>query len=124
MWCPPTVAGVSPTLVDADLPPAQALDAPTAATVKLSLRQVALLYVYEGKAIPKAADEIAQQHGHRSGAKLYEHYRKLIHHTGRTGVEGQQLAPMINDIAAVIIRLAGKARQQAESELQTLKARK
>jgi len=91
---------------------------------KLSLRQVALLHIYQSIVIPKAADEIARKHGHTSGAKLYEHYRKLSHRTGRIGVEGQQLAPMLGDIVAVIPHLTGIALQQAESELQTLNAKK
>ena len=117
---------MSPTPAIADLPPTQALDAPTAATAKTSLRQVALLYVYEGKVIPKAADEIARQYGHKSGAKLYQHYLTVSQRAGRIGedVVGQKLAPMIKDIAAVIGQLTGKSQQQAESELQTLEARK
>jgi hypothetical protein len=109
--------------------PTQAADATTAPRASrpaahLSLRQVALLHIYQSLVIPKAADEIARKYGHTSGAKLYEHYRKLSHRTGRTGVEGQQLLPMLGDIAAVIPHLDGVARQNAENELQTLNAKK
>jgi hypothetical protein len=107
-----------------DTPAPVATPAPGAG--QLSLRQVALLHVYEGKVIPKAADAIAQLYGHKSGAKLYAHYLTVSQRAGRTGVDiaGQKLAPMIKDIAAVIDRLTGSVRQLAESELQTLEARR
>lgn len=93
---------------------------------KLTLRQVALLYAYEKKVIPKAADEIARHYGHQSGAKLYGHYLTMSQRAGRTGedIQGQKLVPMIKDIIAVIPHLSSARKQEAESELQTLKARK
>lgn len=96
------------------------------ASAQLSLRQVALLYTYENKVIPKAADEVARQYGHQSGAKLYERYLTVSQRAGRVGddITGQKLVPMIKDITRVVARLSGSARQQAESELQTLEARK
>ena len=49
-------------------------------TVKLDLRQVALLYIYQGKVIPPApaADAIAKEYNHKSRKVLYEHSRKLL----------------------------------------------
>ena len=94
---------------------------------KLNLRQVALLFVYTGGIIPKGgANEIAQRYDHKSGQKLYEHYRTLSQRAGRTGddIRNQRLPSMIKGIAAVIPHLTGKARQLAESELQELLTRK
>lgn len=93
---------------------------------KLGLRQVALLYVYESKVIPKAADEIARHYGYQSGAKLYAHYLTVSQRAGRTGdeIKGQKLPSLIKDIVGVIPHLSNAAKQQAESELQTLKVRK
>ena len=93
----------------------------------LSLRQVALLYTYQKKGIPKAAaSSIARQHGHESGAKLYGHYSTVSQRAGRIGddITGQKLAPMIKDITAVIPHLSSAQQQQAENELKTLQARK
>ena len=108
--------------------PSQSLLPPpeTKGASPLSLRQVALFYAYNDKVIPKAADEIAKEYGHQSGAKLYLHYLTVSQRAGRIGddVTGQKLPPMIKDIAAVIPRLSGKALQKAQSEMQTLEARK
>ena len=106
-------------------PPAQEVVRPVKSD-KLTLRQVALLHIYKGKVIPKAADAIAKEYGHQSGAKLYSHYLTVSQRAGRTGedIEGQKLAPMIKTIKGLIPHLSGPARQQAESELQTLEARK
>jgi hypothetical protein len=90
----------------------------------LSLRQVALLHIYQGHIIAdKEANAIAQQYGHQSGPKLYEHFRKLVRPSQRIGVEGKMLAPLIADVTKVIAHLAGTPRQQAERELQTLQAK-
>ena len=93
---------------------------------KLSLRQVALLYVYSGRVIPPTADAIAQQYGHASGRTLYKRYLIVIQRAGRIGedVQGKALAPMLADITAVIPHLTGPHRQQAENERQTLEAKK
>ena len=94
---------------------------------QLSLQQVALLYTYQNKGIPKAAAaSIARQHGHESGAKLYGHYTTVSQRAGRVGddITGQKLAPMVKNITAVIPHLSGAQQQQAENELKTLQARK
>lgn len=93
-------------------------------SVKLSLRQVALLHIYQGFAIPTAADSIAHAHGHTSGKRLYELYTRFAHGiNNRTGVEGRAIRPMVSDISAVIPLLTGTSRQDAEKELQTLEAK-
>ncbi|MBJ6111790.1 hypothetical protein JAO73_22410 [Hymenobacter sp. BT523] len=92
---------------------------------KLSLRQIALLHIYQGRVIPKAADEIAKAYGHNSGAKLYGHYLKLSSRTGRTGddIKGQRLASMLDAISRLLPFLDGAAYEQAKRELTTLEAR-
>jgi hypothetical protein len=93
---------------------------------KLTLRQVALLYVYTGQVIPPSADAIAQQYGHASGRTLYKRYLAVMQRNGRVGedIQGKVLVPMLADITAVIQHLTGPHRQQAENERQTLEARK
>jgi hypothetical protein len=93
----------------------------------LTLQQIALLYAYEGKAIPKAdANEIAREYGHKSGGKLYDHYRTVCQRAGRVGdeIRGQRLVPMIKNIKVVVPYLTGIQQRQAEIELQTLEARR
>lgn len=99
-------------------------DATLVKSIGLTLRQVALLHIYQGHIIPREAGEIARQYGHQSGQALYEHSRKLTLPSQRAGADGKALAPMIADITKVIAHLSGTARQQAESELQTLQAKK
>ena len=91
-------------------------------TVKLDLRQVALLYIYQDKVIPPAlaADAIAKEYGHKSGKALYERSLKLLRTTDRTGVRPRARPKMIKDITAVIPLLTGVAQQKAKGELKEL----
>jgi hypothetical protein len=100
------------------------VDTASVKPIRLTLRQVALLHIYQGYIIhPKEANAIAKQYGYKSGPKLYDHFRKLVRPSQRIGVEEKMLAPMISDVTMVIAHLAGTARQQAENELQTLQAK-
>lgn len=97
-------------------------------TIK-TMRQVALLYIYQNAPILHAqASAIAEKYGFSSptsGQKLYSTYNKLAHQTAaRTGVASKGLRLMINDIIAVLPHLTENGRQQAEKEIQTLKAQK
>ncbi|WP_305033451.1 hypothetical protein [Hymenobacter convexus] len=84
----------------------------------LSLRQIALLYVYQGKAMPTNADAIALKYGHTSGRKLRELYIEMDHRTNRLGMDNKQMRNiMIKNISAVIPYLADAALQKATSEL-------
>ena len=99
-----------------------------AATLK-TMRQVALLHIYQNATIPHAqASAIAEKYGFSSptsGQKLYGIYNTLAHQTAaRTGVASKGLRLMIADITAVLPHLTESGRQQAESELQTLEVRK
>ncbi|WP_345074092.1 hypothetical protein [Hymenobacter fastidiosus] len=91
-------------------------------TVKLDLRQVALLYIYQGKVIPPApeADAIAKQYHHKSGHSLYNRSLKLLEPADRTGVSVKARPKMIKDITAVIPLLTGAAQQKAKKELEKL----
>ncbi|WP_140468271.1 hypothetical protein [Hymenobacter nivis] len=95
-------------------------------TVKLELRQVALLYIYQGKVIPPApaADAIAKEYGHKSGKRLYDKARELRNPTDRTGVSAPARPKMIKDITAVIPLLTGIAQQTAKGELKQLTKQK
>jgi hypothetical protein len=109
-------------------PAAEAARAATAKLIaeppKLSLRQVALLYIYTGQQIPNSeANTIAQAHGHTSGEKLYKHYNSLAQIEDRTHISGRAVKPLIEDVQAVISQLSGQQRQYAESELKTLKSK-
>ena len=90
--------------------------------IKLSLRQVALLFIYRDKTIGrgKEADNIAQQYGYKSGEKLYKHYIKYLRTCDRTGVEGRAIKPFIEDILAITPYLNSQQQAQAETELETI----
>ena len=109
-------------------PAAMVLADAGAATLK-TMRQVALLHIYQNATIPHAqASAIAEKYGFSSptsGQKLYGIYNTLAHQTAaRTGVASKGLRLMIADITAVLPHLTESGRQQAESELQTLEVRK
>ncbi|MBC6991678.1 hypothetical protein [Hymenobacter sp. BT491] len=98
----------------------------TPAAVPLTLRQVALLHIFAKKPAIKRdsrADAIARAEGHTSGPKLYDHYRKLSKKTGITGMEGDELPSMINDIEVVLLRLDAAHQQGAKDALEVLRAK-
>ncbi|GAB3728886.1 hypothetical protein GCM10027594_10930 [Hymenobacter agri] len=97
----------------------KAVDAP-----KLSLRQVALLYIYKRQHIPNSgANAIARANGHTSGEKLYKHYNNLSKNENRTCIDGRALQPLIKDVQAVLPWLSGQQKEYVESELKTLKSK-
>lgn len=90
----------------------------------LTLRQIALLHIYQDKLINRSlANQIAQHYGHKSGEKLYKHYIKHTRTSDRTGIEGKQIDPVLKDINAIIHLLNERQKQQAESEIKTIKAK-
>ena len=107
-----------------------ATESPTSpVTPGLSLRQVALLFIYNGEPLnrPKANHEATKAGftSPTSGQKLMQYYNALAHHvTNRIGVEKKALSDMIKDITAVLPALVGTSRQHAESELKTLEAKR
>jgi len=92
---------------------------------KLSMKQIALKYVYEGKGITKEnCNEIVKQYGHNSGQKLYQEYGKFIHKTNRTGrptpATPKKFENKIYLIGSVIDILEAPYKQRAIDELSIL----
>ncbi|GAB4044910.1 hypothetical protein GCM10028774_65810 [Spirosoma jeollabukense] len=92
---------------------------------KLSLRQIALLYIYQDKSISrgKIADSIAKEYGKRSGERLYSLYTKFLQTSKRTNIDGRMIKQFIDDIEKVIPHLSDQQRQKAETELKTISAK-
>ncbi len=92
---------------------------------KLSLRQVALFYIYEGMPIARSSMKaIALKYNHNSGDRLYNLYKKFVEPQNRLAVgEIKQARPLIRDIECVIGQLSEKARNQAQRELKTIRDR-
>lgn len=74
---------------------------------KLSLRQIALFYIYEMKLINSSnSNSIAKDHGHTSGSKLVQHYNKYRLTNDRIGTEtSKQLSTNKLDLIISIIPL-------------------
>lgn len=92
----------------------------------LSLRQIALKYVYEGTQITrKNGKEIATQHGYTSGEKLFHHYTYYSSNANRTGqptlCTPTKLLNKIKLFESVIAKLATDKQKRAVDELKILK---
>lgn len=74
---------------------------------KLSLKQIALFYIYEMKLINSSnSNSIAKDHGHTSGSKLVQHYNKYRLTNDRIGTEtSKQLSTNKLDLIISIIPL-------------------
>ena len=108
-------AGASGDTPESAPPPAQ-----------LSLRQVALLYIFNRKPAIKRderANEIARQYGHNSGARLYGHYCKLSKPTGITGLEGKEIPDAIKAIEGILPLLFEAPKQAANEALRVLRVK-
>ncbi|MCR5888018.1 hypothetical protein LRS06_09570 [Hymenobacter sp. J193] len=93
----------------------------------LSLRQVALLYIYQER--PKleslvTARRLAEQAGLKSGALVLKHYSRLKTISERIRVDGRQTKHLINDIETVIPYLSGNQKKAAENEVFILRGKK
>lgn len=99
-----------------------------AANSGLTLRQIALLSIYRRVPLTRPqADEVAHAAGYTSptsGRKLMEHYNALDRPSERINVAGEALRAMLKAIEGVIPHLTGGSKQQAQSELQTLEAKR
>jgi hypothetical protein len=100
-------------------------------SAKLTHRQIALLYIYQGISLDEAlATQVGKENGHKSdtsGRKIMtDHYHPLRGPANnRTGVEGKTaIANMSKAIEGVILHLPEDKRQQAEDELQSLRDKK
>lgn len=94
--------------------------------IKLKLRQVALMYIYERWPLPKdQADSIVQRYGNTSGHKLYTEYLRYSRSVNeRTGVEGKAVDAMIKSIEGILPDLSEAARKRAEDNISILKEEK
>ncbi|WP_157887107.1 hypothetical protein [Hymenobacter sp. PAMC 26628] len=125
---PPTNAVEELSLDSAEPTKPLVVQSVTETSRKLSIRQVALLHIYRGSAaIINDAKQVALDAGYKkptSGQQLKGHYNKLSRQiSNRIGVEGKASTDMAKDISKVIPYLTGAAQQQAERELQTIKAK-
>ncbi|GAB2478313.1 hypothetical protein GCM10011375_18810 [Hymenobacter qilianensis] len=94
----------------------------------LTLRQVALIAIYQGKVIRNdiRAKQLAEENGHRSpnsGTKLYQRYIEIAQVGDRINVTGKKIKPLINAIESVIPYLNKQQREQADNELSTIRAK-
>lgn len=92
---------------------------------KQSLKQIALMYVYEGKIITREnANQIAVKFGHNSGEKLYQHFTTYSNRTDRKAdPEGKiLLRNKIQLFESVIELLSEKAKLKALTELEILRS--
>jgi len=94
--------------------------------VKLSLRQIALLQIYQGKPIQDIdrAMVLAVENGYKSGEALLKKSNEFRSQTDRIGVDGRRVNSMIMDIEAIIPLLDGAKKLNAESELNTIKTKR
>ncbi|GAB3995159.1 hypothetical protein GCM10028807_34600 [Spirosoma daeguense] len=88
----------------------------------LSLRQIALLFIYQNKPLSRGdeANKVARQYQHQSGERLYKLYNKYSRTCDRTGVEGKAIKPLIKDIEKIMPYLNEQQRRQAQTEIQTI----
>jgi hypothetical protein len=96
---------------------------------KLSIQQVALKLVYEGKHLTReTAREIIKEYGHNSGDGLYNAYSKYSNSNDRTAHPNpfteRKLKNKINLFEFVVNILEEPYRLRAESELDILKSYK
>ncbi len=88
---------------------------------KLTLKEIALIYIYNDTPISKQNNnDIAQKYEHQSGHKLYQHYNKYRSKTQRTGAEdtAKKTENKINLIKGIIKHLNNQ--EQAKSDLEAL----
>ncbi|MCD8449298.1 hypothetical protein LNI98_06295 [Tenacibaculum dicentrarchi] len=94
--------------------------------IKLSIKQVALKYIYEGKHITRQnSNSIIKEYGHTSGDKLYNEYTRYSSKTNRTGNENTQkkLENKIKLIESVISLLSIENQDKPKKEITDLKAK-
>lgn len=93
---------------------------------ELSINQIALKYFYENKSITRDnGNEIAIQHGHNSGEKLFQRFTFFSSTTNRTGrptpCTPKKLNNKIQLFEGVILLLPKNSQQRAKDEIQILK---
>ncbi|MCD8409671.1 hypothetical protein [Tenacibaculum finnmarkense] len=94
--------------------------------IKLSIKQVALKYIYEGKSITRQnSNSIIKEYGHTSGDKLYNEYTRYSSKTNRIANEEteQKLKNKIKLIESVISLLSIENQEKPKKEITDLKAK-
>ncbi|WP_172504938.1 hypothetical protein [Tenacibaculum finnmarkense] len=94
--------------------------------IKLSIKQVALKYIYEGKSITRQnSNSIIKEYGHTSGDKLYNEYTRYSSKTNRIANEEteQKLKNKIKLIESVISLLSIENQEKPRKEITDLKAK-
>ncbi|WP_233897716.1 hypothetical protein [Tenacibaculum piscium] len=94
--------------------------------IKLSIKQVALKYIYEGKSITRQnSNSIIKGYGHTSGDKLYNEYTRYSSKANRTANEEteQRLKNKIKLIESVISLLSIENQDKPKKEITDLKAK-
>ncbi|QDK77756.1 hypothetical protein EXU85_03765 [Spirosoma sp. KCTC 42546] len=95
------------------------------AAPKLSLREVALLYIYRDQTIERIdSNTIAKHYGYTSGEKLMQHYNKLSQTNERTGLEGKEIIPMINSMKKVKPFLTNIQQKRIDTDLLVLEGKR
>lgn len=94
---------------------------------RLSLHQIALIHVYEGKQITRAnGGSIAKEHGHTSGEALFQRYTLWSSATNRKAKPDppskKKLINKIERLESVIPLLSDNAKPRAIDELRILKS--
>lgn len=93
---------------------------------KLSVPQIALIYVYEGKSITREnAQEIANKYGHNSAQSLFQkftYYSSAANRKGRpTPATPKKFKNKIELLQSVLPHLSEEAKPRVNDEIQTLK---
>jgi len=93
----------------------------------LSLPQIAIIHVYNGNQITRVnGDEIAKQHNHTSGEKLFQHYSFYSSATNRKGkptpCTPKRLKNKIDLFESILQHLNDSAKQRANDEIKILKS--
>ena len=113
------------TLIEHEMPIIEKNDSENINHPKISLQQIALLYVWEGKLITKEnSDQLAREFGYKSGAKLYQKYTRWSKRTNRVADPDGSTAEIKHKIElfeSVIELLPMACKAKAREELQILK---
>lgn len=89
---------------------------------KLSLSQIALIYVYNGEQITRHnGNEVAAKYGHKSGDKLYQNYNRYNSKSNRMGSGTEKEDNYkINLLQSVVALVNTDKKQQVLDEIETL----
>jgi hypothetical protein len=88
----------------------------------LSLRQIALLHIFQSRVMTKNnADQKAQEYGHTSGEKLMKYYDEFSVSANRLQLDGKRIRPMIKDMTAILSQLSDEQQSRLTDEINLLR---